>query len=355
MDPFHNKRYQRPTDNRRSTAANPRDRIDRTDGTDGTSDMSGNDTPDNPNTNVPDSGNPQGTDRQPRYAGGFTMIPPNEARRSQITTMAQREEETYQRWRETNRVSSVQINPERLGGNVTLAEARERQFTGLRNAKVEKKVKKEEMDKMRRQEEEEKFQRVKAEQREKAERLEERKRQDDERRRAQFRQDQLRRTDNFLQSLERRTPAPVASSSATCTSSGSEAMKSKQEKPKKSGKEVEEDHRRVNYAFLAKLEGQRRGSENEPEWETERFNMASEEFKHQPSYAPGQQLPSTHLRPDPEQHGAEEADPQPDYEWDLMKLINNFPDCDSGFLEDILVQCNGDYQQAYIILISSLS
>lgn len=164
-----------------------------------------------------------------------------------------------------------------------------------------------------------------------------------------------RTTDNFLQSLERRTPAPVASSSATCTSSGSEAMKSKQEKPKKSGKEVEEDHRRVNSAFLAKLEGQRRGSENEPEWETERFNMASEEFRHQPSDAPGHQLPPTHLRPDPEQHRAEEADPQPDYEWDLMKLMSNFPDCDSVFLEDILIQCNGDYEQAYTILISSLS
>lgn len=64
---------------------------------------------------------------------------------------------------------------------------------------------------------------------------------------------------------------------------------------------------RVNSAFLAKLEGQRRGSENEPEWETERFNMASEEFRHQPSDAPGHQLPPTHLRPDPEQHRAEEA------------------------------------------------
>lgn len=64
---------------------------------------------------------------------------------------------------------------------------------------------------------------------------------------------------------------------------------------------------RVNSAFLDKLEGRRRGSENDPEWETERFNMASEEFRHQQSNAPGQQLPHSHLRPDPEQHWAEEV------------------------------------------------
>ncbi|KAM7380216.1 hypothetical protein PAMP_003529 [Pampus punctatissimus] len=322
--------------------------------------MSGDDnTPDNHNRDAPVSRNPQETDRQARYSDGFTVIPPNEARRSKITTMAQKEEEAFQRWKESNRVSSVHLDPERLGGNVTLAEARERQFINLRCSKLQKKLKQEELDKRRRQEEEEKQQRMKAEQREKTERLEERRQQEEQKRREQLRQDHFRTTDNFLQRFERRAPGPLASSSATRTSSGSEAVESKQrQKPQRSEIEVQQEHRRVNSAFLDKLEGRGRGSEQEPKRETERFNSASEEFRHQPSNTPGQQLPLTHLRPDPERHcsgWAEEADPDPDYEWALMKLMSNFPDCSRVFLEDILNQCNGDYQQAYTILICSLS
>lgn len=48
-------------------------------------------------------------------------------------------------------------------------------------------------------------------------------------------------------------------------------------------------------------------------------------------------------------------DLEPDYDWALMKLINSFPDCCRVFLEDILNQCNGDYEQASTLLISTLS
>ncbi|XP_067460266.1 epithelial-stromal interaction protein 1 isoform X1 [Thunnus thynnus] len=348
MDPYYNQGQRNPVEPRRNPATNPRDR-------NRSSDMSGNEaTPDNFDRNAPDSGNPQGTDRQAQYSGGFTMIPPNESRRSKITTMAQKEEEEFQRWKESHRAPPVHLNPERLGGDGTLAEARRRQLTDLRCSKLQKKLKQEDLDKRRRQEEEEKSQRMKAEQREKAERLEEKRRQEEQKRREQFRQDHRRRTDDFLQRFERRAPGPLASSSATHTSSGSEALKTKQrETPVKSEREVEEERRRVNSAFLDKLEGRSRESETEAKRES--FSQASEVFRHQPSNTPGQQLPPTHLRPDPGQDRAEEADPQPDYEWDLMKLMSNFPDCSRVFLEDILDQCNGDYEQAYTILISSLS
>lgn len=46
-------------------------------------------------------------------------------------------------------------------------------------------------------------------------------------------------------------------------------------------------------------------------------------------------------------------DPEVDYDWALMKLMNSFPDCARVFLEDILDQCNGDYEQAYTLLIST--
>ena len=48
-------------------------------------------------------------------------------------------------------------------------------------------------------------------------------------------------------------------------------------------------------------------------------------------------------------------DPEPDYDWALMKLMTNFPDCSRVFLEDILDQCGGDYDQAYALLVWTCS
>lgn len=49
------------------------------------------------------------------------------------------------------------------------------------------------------------------------------------------------------------------------------------------------------------------------------------------------------------------SEQEPDYNWTLMKLMANFPDCNKVFLEDILNQCNYNYEQAYELLICSLS
>ncbi|TKS67884.1 Epithelial-stromal interaction protein 1 [Collichthys lucidus] len=216
--------------------------------------------------------------------------------------------EDLQRWKEANKVPHVNLNPERLGGDVTLAEARQKQYTDQRFSKVQKKLRKEELDKKRRQEEEEKLQKMKNEKRELAEYLEERSRQEEQRRREKHRQ----------------------------------------------------DHLRVNSAFLDKLEGRGGGSENETKGrgirQAEDPCFASESFRDQSSNKPGQQLHLAYLDPDPEQSCSsrtEEADPEVDYDWALMKLMNSFPDCARVFLEDILDQCNGDYEQACTLLISS--
>ncbi|XP_028447058.1 epithelial-stromal interaction protein 1 [Perca flavescens] len=297
------------------------------------------------------TGNPPATDRQPQYSGGFTVIPPNESRRNNMKMMAQREEENLQRWREANRPPPVHVT-ERLGGNATLAAARERQLADLRHAKLQKKLKKEELDKRKRQEEEEEFQKMKDEQREKAERLEEKRRQEEQRRREQLRQDHTRRTENFLQRFERTAPRPLASSSATLTSSRSEAVESKQVST--SVRDVQLEHRRVNSAFLDKLQG--RGSESETREEGVR--EAECPFMSTEEDTPRNQLPIAHLNPDPEQSyydWTDEAGPEPDFDWALMRLMNRFPDFSKVFLEDILDQCNGDYDQAYTLLNCTLN
>ncbi|XP_076603455.1 epithelial-stromal interaction protein 1 [Chaetodon auriga] len=303
---------------------------------------------------APDSGGPQTTAPQPRCSDGFTMIPPNESRRNKLKTVAQKEVEDLQRWREANRVTSVHMTPEKLGGNATLAEVRQKQFTDLRCSKLQKKLKKEELDKRRRQEEEAQLQKMKAEKREMAERLEERKRQEQQRRGEKLWQDHLRTTESFLQRFERRAPGPLASGRATHTSSRKEESTGV--------REVQLEHKRVNSAFLDKLEGRGRGTENETKGEgiqeAEYPCFASEDFRHNQFNSAGQHFPLAHLDPDPEQSCSgwtEEADLEPDHDWALMKLTNCFPACSRVFLEDILDQCNSDYEKAYTLLICTLN
>ncbi|XP_042350915.1 epithelial-stromal interaction protein 1 [Plectropomus leopardus] len=308
-------------------------------------------TPEDPHTDAPDRGNQTPGSRQPQYSSGYTLIPPNDSLRSKIKMMAQKEEEALQRWKEENRPAPVQLNPERLGGgNVTLAGAREKQFSDLRCSKLQKKLRKEEQERRRRQQEEDELQKMKDEQRAKAERLQERRRQEDQRRREQFGQDRIRKTERFLQRFERTASAPLASGSATHTSSRSEAVESQQKEPK-SERDVELEHRRVNSAFLDRLEGRGRASEKETKEEG-----VQEDIRHQRPNQSGQQLPSAHLNADPEQSYSDCAeDDDSDYDWALMKLMSSFPDCSRVFLEDILDQCNNDYNQAYTLLNCTLN
>ncbi|XP_056287727.1 epithelial-stromal interaction protein 1 [Pseudoliparis swirei] len=298
-------------------------------------------TPEDPNRDSPDSGNPQPTGREPQYSAGYTMIPPNESKRDKLLRDVQKEEETCKRWKEANRVHTVHMTPETLGGSATLSEARERQQTDLRYSKQQKMLKKIDSDRKKRQEEEEEYQKMKDIQREKAERLEERKQQDEQRRREQLSQDHSRKTELFLQRFERTASGPPAPSCAAHTSSRSEAVEGNQREESK-GRDVQQDHRRVNQAFLDNLEGQPGGSEKE----------TKEGFGHQPSNPPGQQRPPAQLNQHPDQSSSDcwTDDADPDYDWALEELMTSFPDYNRAFLEDILDQCNSDYEEAFTLL-----
>ncbi|KAM4608289.1 epithelial-stromal interaction protein 1 isoform 2-T2 [Polymixia lowei] len=367
MKPHHNYKDRRNHLNDRRNPTDPRN---------SSSNMSENDElPEN----APDSANavttPQQTvsQQQPesssgnRHSEGFTMIPPNESRRSKLKMMAQKEEDDLQRWKESHRATSVHMTPEKLGGgDVLLADAREKQFRDLRQSKLQKQLKKEEQDRRKRQEEEEELQNMKAKQREKAERLEEKRRQEEQGRREQLRQDHLRTTESFLQRFEQSGPSPLSSSSATHTSSwrvqqynerqreednsALQLMKQEQRSKSEALEEKEEErrskeqmnHRRVNAAFLDKLEVQGAAAEREGGGEVKHRPLAFDDFD-----------PPTHLTPNPGHSSsdwAEEAEPEPDFEWNVMKLESIFPSCKRVFLEDILTQCNNDYEQAYMLL-----
>ncbi|CAG5865393.1 unnamed protein product [Menidia menidia] len=312
----------------------------------------GGQTPQQVDGDIQDVGSQPAANRQPQYLGGFTMIPPNQSRRSEMQAVAQKGEQDYQRLKESQRPSAVHLNPERLGGHVTLAEARQKQLTDARSAKLQKKLKKEEAEKKKKQEEEEELQRMKAKQREKAERLEEKKRQDEQRRREQFLEDQTRRTESFLQRFERRA-ADLPSSAAHTSSKSEDATSEKRGKESKSVRELEQERKRVNMAFLDKLEGQSRRTEKE-----ENIQEAGHSFlePHNFRQQTTQQSPVTHLKPDEEDSfSGLTSETEPDYDWALMKLMTSFPDCAKCFLEDILTQCDGDYEKAHSLLICTLS
>ncbi|KAK1788854.1 hypothetical protein P4O66_014857 [Electrophorus voltai] len=106
--------------------------------------------------------------RQLTHIEGYSTVPPNESRRSRMLRIAQKELEDLDRWQDEHRPGPIHLAPEKLGGGVPLAEVRQKQQVDANRAKLQKKLKKEEMNKRARQEEEEKNQKMKAVQREKA-------------------------------------------------------------------------------------------------------------------------------------------------------------------------------------------
>ncbi|KAK7882316.1 hypothetical protein WMY93_028490 [Mugilogobius chulae] len=216
------------------------------------------------------------------------------------------------------------MNPERLGGSVTIAEAREQQCLNQRNSKLQKRLKIEEEKKRKKEEEERENQKFKDQQRQKAEQQERRRKHEDDRRREQFAPDHHRLNDRFLQQMSSRN-APLGIAEPTPNTSVTP-------KVKMSLKEQELEHKRTNTAFLDKLERQMK---------TE-MNICGESSS--PSQSPPEPLCSGRTAGDGEPNTAS------DFEWALMKLMTKFPDFNKDALEDILNQCSGDYEQAYELL-----
>ncbi|XP_039601217.1 epithelial-stromal interaction protein 1-like isoform X1 [Polypterus senegalus] len=99
--------------------------------------------------------------------GGYSMMQPNESRRSKLQRMAKQEEEDLQRWKEEHRAGPVNLPPERLGGALSMEEARSNQAMRQRQAKYQPKLKREEHAKKQKEAEEEEIKKMKTVQREK--------------------------------------------------------------------------------------------------------------------------------------------------------------------------------------------
>ncbi|KAJ8013014.1 hypothetical protein DPEC_G00048900 [Dallia pectoralis] len=315
---------------------------------------------------------------QPQYSDGFSMITPIESRRIKLQSMAQKEEEDFLRWKEENRPGPIQLAPSKIGGAVSLAEVRQRQQVELRQSKIQKQLRKQEMDRQQRQAEEEECERMKAKQREKAVRLAERKAQEERQRREVLQQDHLRRTEQFLQNVKRSETAPVALNLPVHTSPWARAqeyregrreeenteLQMKKEKQRMMSEALEEkkidqeeemkrEMRRGREAFLNRLQDVRAGGvveqreeqhplldveENSRDWQTHSQSSRPQDT------TPPETIPAQSTSELGEETGS-------DFEWVVMKLQNMFSWYERPFLEDIVNQCDGDYQKAYDLMI----
>ncbi|XP_076728016.1 epithelial-stromal interaction protein 1 isoform X6 [Callospermophilus lateralis] len=219
--------------------------------------------------------------------GAYTMIAPNESRRHQIQRIAAQELSNLEKWKEQNRAKPVYVVPTLLGGSQSETEVRQKQQLQLKQNKYQQKLKRQESVRIRKEAEEAELQKMKAIQREKSNKLEEKKQVQEKLRREAFREHHQYTTAAFLSKLDAELPNRSACQTAPrdlqfSTQAGNRAykdslrekenqrlqkMKDEQQQknkllePKRQQHEEERakilqaEHRRVNNAFLDRLQG----------------------------------------------------------------------------------------------------
>ncbi|XP_036686993.1 epithelial-stromal interaction protein 1 isoform X5 [Balaenoptera musculus] len=219
--------------------------------------------------------------------GAYTLIVPNEKRRNEMQQMAAKELKDLERWKEQQRTKPINLAPMQLGGNQSEVEVRQRQQLQLIQSKYQKKLKREEYIRIKREAEEAEIQKMKAVQREKSNKLEEKKRRQENLRREAFREHQQCKTAEFLRRLDTESPhrgtCPVAVSDPQSSASArrqayvdsiregskklqkmkdehcqkSELLEFKREQQEEERARIHQaEHRRVNNAFLDRLQGE---------------------------------------------------------------------------------------------------
>ncbi|XP_074844474.1 epithelial-stromal interaction protein 1 isoform X2 [Carettochelys insculpta] len=134
--------------------------------------------------------------------GAYILIPPNETRRNQIQKIAKEELENLERWKEQHRPGPINLKPQKLGGMESEAEARQKQQMRIMQSKYQQKLKREEYARMKKETEEAEILTMKMIQREKAEKLEEKRRQQEKQRRDLFCEDRYFKTSELLDKLD---------------------------------------------------------------------------------------------------------------------------------------------------------
>ncbi|XP_060688831.1 epithelial-stromal interaction protein 1 isoform X2 [Hemiscyllium ocellatum] len=302
--------------------------------------------------------------------------------------MANKELEDLRKWKEANRLGPINLTPMQLGGSTSEAEARQRQQLHLRESRFQKRSQKEDYNRKRKEAEELEYQKKKEIQREKANKLLEKQRQQEAQRKAQLQAEHQQANQQFLQRIEANTsyrhsslppnstvPTTAWSKSRSYRETQREAelqrlQEHKDEQRRKSElaaeeasrleserqQHLQEEHRKKNQAFLDNLERSRKSMENlssSPAPLSDEKSFESQAMQCVPSVSLLAGLRETHQdNSDTAMENAAYRDSPEDtvFDWNLMKLQNCFPDYEPSVLEDLLLQCDSDYEKVIQLL-----
>ncbi|XP_059823797.1 epithelial-stromal interaction protein 1 isoform X2 [Hypanus sabinus] len=333
---------------------------------------------------------PNTTEAEPgqlRYQGGYSVMAPNQSKRSQIQQMANKELEELRQWKEAHKPGPINMTPTQLGGLTSEHEVRRKQQINLLGSKIQQRAKKEEYDRKRREAEELQYQKVKEVQREKANKLAERRRREDAQRKAQLQAQHYQANQEFLNRIGANRSSSQQSlrpSSAVSTTSWAKThtykehqkqaedqklQEMKNEQRRKSEylaereseeeaeqlKRLHEDRRRKNNAFLDNLERRGQSSQNSnlmslhvPDEQT--FGQDTKEYvtasKYYGDVQEEENLCDTLAESEISRSSPEDTKP----DWDLMKLSSFFPDYELTILEEFLQQCDGEFARVIELL-----
>lgn len=120
--------------------------------------------------------------------------------------IAEQELENLEKWKEQHRAKLVSLVPKRLGGSQSEAEVRQKQQLQLMQSKYQQKLKREQSMRLKKEAEEAEIQKMKAIQREKSNKLEEKKRLQETLRREAFFEHRSYKTAEFLSRLDAEFP-----------------------------------------------------------------------------------------------------------------------------------------------------
>ncbi|NXG35590.1 ESIP1 protein, partial [Dromaius novaehollandiae] len=118
------------------------------------------------------------------------------------SSVAKKELDDLERWKEEHRPGPIKLTPQRLGGKESETQARQKQQMMLMQSKYQQKYKREEYIRTKKAAEEAEILKKKVIQREKAERLEAKKRQGEMQRREMYFEDEYYKTNELLNRLD---------------------------------------------------------------------------------------------------------------------------------------------------------
>ncbi|OWF40907.1 epithelial-stromal interaction protein 1-like [Mizuhopecten yessoensis] len=168
---------------------------------------------------------PPSQEQRVSYQGGFTMITPNEKKRQAISEQARREQEQYDNHKQQQKLGHVSYVGTPGGGQITMAESRQRMIDGERFGKIDKLKKQQQYKDERKRKEESELEKKKLQQRMKAESNKQREASRQEQDHFKYDEDRRRKNEAFLSKLESQSRRPGASTTGSVISNDNSPLR----------------------------------------------------------------------------------------------------------------------------------